>query len=136
MQSMKRIVLGLIVSVLIVSTLFITGHAFAQTQKQYDKVKERIKKELNVDEAKADSAATILKRYFNTVRNIRENEGISDEKKQLALRKEKKQEVAKLKTFLTNDQLKKLRQMVQQYKDMRQQNNQEPADTSLSKYYF
>jgi len=136
MPSMKRIVLGLIVSVLIVSTLFITGHAFAQTQKQYDKVKERIKKELNVDEAKADSAATILKRYFNTVRNIRENEGISDEKKQLALKKEKKQEVAKLKTFLTNDQLKKLRQMVQQYKDMRQQNNQEPADTSLSKYYF
>jgi hypothetical protein len=133
---MKRIVLGLLLSVSILSVLFFAGHAVAQTKKQYDKVKERIKKELNIDEAKADSAATILKRYFTTVRGIRENEGMSDENKQLALKKERRLEVARLKIFLTNDQLKKLRQMVQQYKDMRQQNNQEAADTSLSKYYF
>ena len=128
---MRRIVFSLLLS-----TLFITGHAFAQTEKQYDKVKERIQKELNVDEEKADSAATILKRYFNKVRSIRANEGMSDQNKELAIRKEKKLEVANLKTFLTQDQLKKLREMVQQYKDMRQQNKQEPADTSLSKYYF
>jgi hypothetical protein len=125
-----------IVFSLLLSALFITGQTYAQTEKQYDKAKERIQKELNLDEAKADSTATILKRYFTTVRRIRENEGMSDENKHLAIKKEKKQEVAKLKTFLTAEQLKKLRQMVQQYKDMRQQNNQEGADTNLSKYYF
>ena len=128
---MKYIVFGLVLF-----TFFTTSHAFAQTQKEYDKVKERIQKELNVDEAKADSTATILKNYFTTVRRIRSNEGMSDEKKQLAIRKEKREEVAKLKTFLTQQQLKKLRQMVQEYKDMRQQDNDNPADTSLSKYYF
>ncbi|TKK68515.1 hypothetical protein FC093_10350 [Ilyomonas limi] len=133
---MKRIVLGLILSGLVISALFITGHAFAQTQKQYDKMKERIKKELNVDEAKADSTAALLKRYFTKIRGIRDNEGMSDQNKQIALKREKKREVAKLKTFLTSDQLKKLRQMVREYKDMRQQNNEQPVDTSLSKYYF
>jgi hypothetical protein len=128
---MRRVIFSLLLS-----TLFITGHAFAQTEEQYNKVKERIQKELNVDEEKADSAATILKRYFNKVRSIRVNEGMSEQDKELAIKKEKRLEVANLKTFLTQDQLKKLRQMVQQYKDMRQQNNQEPADTSLSKYYF
>jgi len=125
-----------IVFSLLLSTLFVMGHAYAQTQKQYDKAKERIQKELNLDEAKADSTATILKRYFTKVRGIRENEGISTENKQLAIKKERKKEVANLRTFLTEDQLKKLRQMVQQYKDMRQQNNHEKADTTLSKYYF
>jgi len=121
---------------LLLSTLFTTGHVYAQSEKQYDKAKERIQKELNLDEAKADSTATILKRYFTTVRGIRANEGMNDENKQLAIKKVKRQEVARLRTFLNNDQLKKLRQMVQQYKDMRQQNNQDAADTSLSKYYF
>jgi len=125
-----------IVFSLLLFTLLSTGHGYAQTQKQYNKAKERIQKELNLDEAKADSTATILKRYFTKVRSIRENEGMSDENKYLAIKKEKKQEVANLRTFLTADQLKKLRQMVQQYKDMRQQNNQEAADTTLSKYYF
>jgi hypothetical protein len=128
---MKRIVFSLLLS-----AFFITGHAFAQTQKQYNKVKERIQKELNVDEEKADSTATILERYFTKVRSIRANEGMSNQDKDLAVKKERRQEVANLKTFLTQDQLKKLRQMVQQYKEMRQQNNQEPPDTSLSKYYF
>jgi len=134
---MKRLVfsLALMISVVLL-TLFAHAHASAQTQKQYDKVKERIRKELSIDEVKADSAATILKRYFTTVRGIRANEGMNDENKQLAIKKVKRQEVARLRTFLNNDQLKKLRQMVQQYKDMRQQNNQDAADTSLSKYYF
>ena len=121
---------------LLLSTLFATGHVYAQSEKQYDKAKERIQKELNLDEAKADSTATILKRYFTTVKGIRENEGMSDENKQLAIKKEKKKEVANLRTFLTADQVKQLRKMVQQYRDMRQQNNQDAADTSLSKYYF
>ncbi len=125
-----------IVFSLLVSTLFNNGHAFAQTQKQYNTVKERIQKELHVDEEKADSTATILKRYFNKVRSIKVNEGMSEQNKEMAIKKERRQEVANLKTFLTQDQLKKLRQMVQQYKEMRQQNTQEPADTSLSKYYF
>ena len=76
---------------LVVSTLFITNRTIAQTQKRYDTVKERIRIELNIDEAKADSAATILKRYFTKVKNIRGNEGMSDENKQLAIKKEKKQ---------------------------------------------
>lgn len=118
-------------------TLFLLGgQASAQTEKQYNKVKERIQKELEVDERKADSAAAILKRYFTTVRRIRDNENLSDERKQLAIRKEKRIEVARLKSFLTENQLKTLRQMVQDYKEMRQQNNEDPADTSLSKYYF
>ena len=124
------------VLVLSLFCFLISGHTFAQTQKQYDKVKERLQKELKIDESKADSTAAILKRYFTTVRHIRANEGMSDERKQLAIKKVKREEVAKLKAFLTGDQLKKLRQMVQQYKDMRQQNNEEQADTSLSKYYF
>ena len=130
---MKRIVF----SVLLLA-VFITSHVVAQTQKQYNKVKERIQKELQVDEIKADSAATILKRYFTTVRSIRANEGMSDEKKQLAIKRNKREEVARLRTFLSQEQLKKLREMVQQYKEMRQQNNDEndDADTSLSKYYF
>ena len=136
MPIMKHVVAGSIFSFLVVSTLFITNSTIAQTQKRYDTVKERIRIELNIDEAKADSAATILKRYFTKVKNIRGNEGMSDENKQLAIRKEKRQEIAQLKTFLSDDQLKKLRGMVQQYKDMRQQNKPETADTSLSKYYF
>jgi ribosome-binding protein aMBF1 (putative translation factor) len=133
---MKQIVAGSILSFLVLSTLFITNQTIAQTQTRYDTVKERIRKELNIDEAKADSTATILKRYFTTVKKIRENEGMSDENKQLAIKKEKRQEIAQLKTFLSTDQLKKLRELVQQYKDMRQQNKPETADTSLSKYYF
>jgi len=121
---------------LLLFALFITGYAYAQTQKQYDKVKERVQKGLNVDEVTADSTATILKRYFTRVRSIRGNEGMNDRNKQLAIKRERRQEIAKLRTFLTADQLKKLRQMVQQYRDMRQQNNQNPADSSLSKYYF
>ena len=121
---------------LLLFALFITGYAYAQTQKQYDKVKERVQKGLNVDEVTADSTATILKRYFTRVRSIRGNEGMNDRNKQLAIKRERRQEIAKLRTFLTADQLKKLRQMVQQYRDMRQQNNQDPADSSLSKYYF
>lgn len=121
---------------LLLSALFITGHANAQTHKQYDKVKERVQQGLNVDEATADSTATILKRYFTRVRSIRGNEGMSDQNKQQAIKRERRQEIAKLRTFLSADQLKKLRQMVQQYRDMRQQNNQDPADSSLSKYYF
>ena len=121
---------------MLLSTLLVIGYADAQTQKQYNKAKERIQKELNLDEAKADSTATILKRYFTKVRGIRGNEAMSDENKQLAIKKEKRKEVANLRTFLTADQLKKLRQMVQQYKDMRQQKNQDPADSTLSKYYF
>jgi len=128
---------GILFSFLLTS-LLITGYSFAQTEKQYNKAKERIQKELKVDEVKADSTASILRRYFTTIRSIRENEGISDEKKQLAIRKEKRAGVARLRTFLTESQLKKLRQMVQQYKEMRQRNNGEidDDDTTLSKYYF
>ncbi len=128
---MNRIVLGLMFTVFI-----LTGTAFAQTEKQYNKAKERIQKELNVDEAKADSTAFILQRYFTTVRSIRANEGMSDEKKQIVIKKEKRMELARLRVFLTEQQLKKLRQMVQQYKEMRQKDNENLADTSLSKYYF
>ena len=128
---MKCIVVGLLVF-----TLFSANHAIGQTTKEYKDIKERIKKGLNIDDAKTDSVAAILKRYFTVVKIIRENEGISDQNKQLKIKKEKKQQVARLKTFLTPDQLQKLRLMVQQYKDMRQQNNQQPVDTSISKYYF
>ena len=128
---MKCIVVGLLLL-----TLFTANHAIGQTTKEYKDIKERIKKGLNLDDAKTDSVAAILKRYFTVVKIIRENEGISDQNKQLKIKKEKKQQVARLKTFLTPDQLQKLRLMVQQYKDMRQQNNQQPVDTSISKYYF
>jgi len=128
---MKCIVVGLLLL-----TLFTANHAIGQTTKEYKDIKERIKKGLNIDDAKTDSVAAILKRYFTVVKIIRENEGISDQNKQLKIKKEKKQQVARLKTFLTPDQLQKLRLMVQQYKDMRQQNNQQPVDTSISKYYF
>ena len=83
---MKHIVAGFILSFLVLYSLFITNPTFAQTQKRYDIVKERIQKELNVDEPKADSAATILKRYFTRVRSIRENEGMNDQNKQLAIK--------------------------------------------------
>lgn len=126
---MKKIILSFLV------ILVIAVSVFAQSHKRQDRIKDRIQDELNIDEVKADSAARIVQRFLMNSRNIRVDSTLKEEDKKTALQNERKQEVGILKTFLTEQQIKKLQTLLRNYKS-RKQDNLDNADTSLKKYYF
>ncbi len=126
---MKKIWLSLLVLAVVAVSVF------SQTHKRQDKIKERIQGELHIDAAKADSTAKIVQRFMANSRKIRIDTVMKEEEKRTALQTERRHEVAILKTFLTEQQIKKLQSLLREYKT-RKQENEEKADTSLKKYYF
>ena len=99
----------------LVAILCCCGHSFAQTQQQLGKVKERIKKELTITDVKADSVVTILKGFLTNAKAIRTSTTLSDTERKTALQNERKEELARLKTHLSQKQIKQLQEIVRDY---------------------
>ena len=98
----------------------ISTATFAQGKMQIAKIKQRLITELKIDNAKADSVIAIAQDFYTNARSVRSSTMKDDEKKQ-ALQKSRKEEVARLRTHLNNDQIKKLQQIIQEVKEERQQ---------------
>lgn len=123
------------VLMLVFALACLIASGYAQKQKQYNRIKERIQDELKVSNEKADSVATIIQRFLVATQQVKTNTAMTEHDKQLALKLERKKQAADLKQLLTDAEIDKLQDLLEKYKH-RRQNNREKADTSLKKYYF
>lgn len=119
---MKKILVCLLMAV----TAFSFG-AQAQAQGKVAKLKERVQKELNIDEAKADSVVTIVQKFMTSSKELRSNTALTDAQKQESLKSLRQQEAARLKMHLDTKQIAKLKEVVQSFRA--KQKGKKAADT-------
>jgi len=112
-----------------VFAFFMASSAFAQSQQQLTKIKERLKTELSIDDAKADSVMTIVQEFYTDARSIRTSTTMKEEEKKTALKNTRLEEMTRLRSHLSKEQLRKLQGVVQEYK-MDKQNKKSAQDST------
>ncbi len=120
-----------ILSLLIVA-LFFTS-ASAQSKMQLTKMKQRVMTELKVDDIKADSAVNIVTDFYKNARAIRTNADLKDADRKSALQTNRKAEMGRLKAAgFTMEQMQKLKQVLDEMKEERQNRKGAKDSTSAS----
>lgn len=118
-----------ILSVIAVAAFF--SSTSAQSKMQVAKMKQRVMTELKVDDVKADSAVNIVTDFYKNARAIRGNSELKDEDRKSALQTNRKAEMGRLKAAgFTMDQMQKLKQVLDEMKEERQ--NKKGAKDSTS----
>jgi len=106
---------------------FLGAACFAQGGKQnMQEMKQRIKDSLQLTDAQVDSVEAIRAEFQPQIKSIMKDQSLSKDQKKQKIKPIKKQMVARLKTFLTNDQIQKLEEME---KDMRKKGSKKGNDT-------
>jgi hypothetical protein len=106
---------------------FFSVACFAQHGKQnMEQMKQRIKDSLNLTDAQADSVEAITAEFQPRIKSIMKDQSLSQDEKKQKVKPIKKQMVARLKTFLTNDQIQRLGELE---KEMKKKNPKKGQDT-------
>jgi len=102
----------------ILATLFfLSASCFAQGGKQKpEEMKQWLKDSLKLTDAQVDSVVAIREEFQPQVKTIMKDTSLSKDQKKEKIKPLKKEMTARLKNFLTDDQIKKLGEMEQ---DMR-----------------
>ena len=117
----------------IVTIVFFITSASAQSKMQVAKMKQRVMTELKVDDVKADSAINIVTDFYKNARSIRNNSDLKDEDRKSALQTNRKAEMSRLRAAgFTMEQMQKLKQVLDEMKEERQNRKGLKDSTSAS----
>ena len=112
-----------------VAMLFASA-TFAQSKAQLANMKQRLITELKIDNTKADSVISIVQDFYTNARAVKSNANMKDDEKKVALQNNRKEEMARLRSHLNGEQIKKLQAVVQEVKQQRQ--NRKATKDSVS----
>ncbi len=98
---------------------FTATATFAQGKMQVSKIKQRLMTELKIDNSNADSVISIVQDFYTNARTIKTG-ALKDDEKKLALQKSRKEEVARLRSHLNDEQIKKLQGIMAEMKEEKQ----------------
>ena len=115
---------------LLVFLSLFTIAAFAQPKMQLAKMKQRLMTELKIDDVKADSVVSIVQDFYTNARATKSNSALKDAERKLALRNNRKEEMARLRSQLNSQQIQKLKQIMDEMKDERQHRKNGKDSTS------
>ena len=74
-------------------------------------MKQRLKDSLQLTDVQADSVVAITAEFQPQLKSIMKDQSLSKDQKKAKLKPVKKEMVARLKTFLTNEQIQKVEEM-------------------------
>ena len=115
----------------IVVAMLFASTTFAQSKAQLAKMKQRLITELKIDNAKADSVTAIVQDFYVNARAVKSNTAMKDDERKLALQNSRKEEVARLRSQLNGEQIKKLQKMMQEVRQEKQNRRAAKDSTSV-----
>lgn len=92
-----------------------------------NKVKERVKTELSLSDAKTDSVAAIQQTYQYKLRSLKFDTNIDEESKKTKIAELESERKLKLKEVITDEQIIKLNALMANRKKIKQQNQVQPV---------
>lgn len=114
----------------IVAALLFASTTFAQSKAQLAKMKQRLMTELKIDNSKADSVMSIVQDFYTNARAVRGNTAMKDDERKTALQNNRKEEIARLRSHLNGEQIKKLQTLMQEVKQEKQSRRTSKDSTS------
>ena len=122
---MKKIIVSIALLLTINCTLFAQGgEQRGGGARGAEMMKQRLKEELKFSDVKVDSIAAIQQEFQMKSRDLRTNTSLSDDQKKAKMDVYDAERKARLKPLLTDEEMKKLEDYLENMRKMRQQRQQ------------